>query len=299
MTLPRDEQRWSAYIDGEMSASESAAFDEALLPEEREQLHADIQIETELAELLGTRVACSEKAWRDAMGRVNQHRRAHEPAARKLRRYFFRLAPLAALGAAAVLVLVFRAPIPDVQFLSLTDEDVSALATPPQVSESVEKARNFLAERAVHVDLDPLNLLDTATTPYALLKPQDCKYRGELVVELLFRCADDGPAKVVIARRGGPAAGEIGRSLAQGKVRAARTVGNFLIALIGKSAPKDLIGIVDDPGMRGAPPSEYVEQDGGENSESLWVDTEDPDSEPSVTPEVTQIPLADEPESIV
>ena len=219
MRYSSEDGRWSAYIDGELNATESARFDEGLEASERELLQADMEFESELADVLGSHVECSRNAWKEAMGRVRQYDLAHESAAAKIRRYVIRLTPLAALAAAVILAVVFLTPEPEAAFLSLTDEDVAALEVKSQEYDSVPEVRDFLERRAVQVSLDPYNFLNEDTAPYVLVGACENQYKGELVMELLFRCMD-GPAKVVIVRKAGVAAGEIGRALANGTVRA-------------------------------------------------------------------------------
>lgn len=294
MTNPYEDPRWSAYLDGELSASESARFDESLDELEREQLQTEMEFQSELADVLGARVECSRNAWKQAMTMVRQYDYAHESSFAKMRRYALRLTPLAVLAAGIILAVVFFTPEPQAAFLSLTDEDVAALEVKSQEYDSVAEVRDFLEQRAVQVALDPYNSLDADTTPYVLKGACENQYKGEPVMELLFKCMD-GPAKVVIVRKSGSAASQIGRALADGTVKASRTVGDVIIAVVGQSAPRDLDRIVDDPFMH----TETVEQPAEEQPQTQPA-TEEPTDTQVNEPEPIQVPFpTDEPESLV
>lgn len=262
-----DDPRWSAYMDGEMSASESASFDSGLSPNERERLLAEMDFESELGEVLGVPVECPREAWSEAMARVRHHDLSHASIGERMWRYALRLAPVAGIAALLLLGFFFVAPEPEPAFLSLNEKDVASFETKNAECDSVAEVRDFLSRRAVQVSLDPYNSLNESSTPYELVGACENDYRGELVMELLFRCSD-GPAKVVIVRKAGSAAGEIGRALAAGTVRASRTVGDVIIAVVGQGAPRDLDRIVDDPNAH----SESSTNDGESDKDRVQSD---------------------------
>lgn len=242
-----DEKIEWAYLDGELSTAEAANFDRSLSEEERERLTAEMQVENLLTERLSQRITCPNDVWLRSIAQIAKPQRVRR--IRFWRRLAYGVLPLTA---AAVLVILFalpwgkpnNSPIP--RFLLLPEGDVSALATHTQVSEALSDVRDFLNQRAVQVSFDPSNLLDSKEAPYMLLGACESQFEGESLVELLFSCGEH-PAKVVIVRQAGPAADEVGKAIAQGRIRASRPVGNVLIAVVGEHAPADLLSVIADP----------------------------------------------------
>ena len=57
------ERLWSAYLDGELTAAEAAAYEESLTDDERTRLALEKQVEAHLAERLSRAVACPDGVW--------------------------------------------------------------------------------------------------------------------------------------------------------------------------------------------------------------------------------------------
>jgi len=257
MDISDGKMEW-AYLDGELSAAEAADFDRSLSEEERERLASEMQLEALLAERLSDTIVCPNHVWVDATARIKKVQR--RPRIRFWRRLTYGLIPLTAAALLLVILVLHRAqptdsPVP--QFLLLPEGDVSALAAHAQVSEAPSDVRDFLNQRAVQVSFDPANLLDSQETPYMLLGACENEFEGETLIELLFSCGEY-PAKVVIVRQSGPAAEEVGKAIARGKVRASRPVGNSLIAVVGANAPADLLSFIAEPWID-IPPEESQE----------------------------------------
>ena len=98
----------------------------------------------------------------------------------------------------------------------------------------------------MNIAFDPADSLAAEGAPYRLLSAHGAEYVGEEVVELMFYCGDQ-PAKMIIVNAGGNAAREIDRAVAKGRIRAARPVGNWMIALVGPQAPDDLLSLIREP----------------------------------------------------
>jgi hypothetical protein len=293
---PQDELWW-AFLDGGMSPAEAAKFDQALTPEDRERMTGDLNLETELAEVLGAPVSCPKDAWKTALRLVRaQKRTARPPRGAWSRRLLKASLPLAAVLAISLAVYFGREPQPQPLFLTLGERDASALAADSQVSEGVQGVRAFMTERALPVELDPAGSFDGENAQYRLLGAREDKFSGELIIQLLFDC-DGEPAKVVITRKAGRAAAEIGKALAAGTIRASRSIDGVVIAVVGAGAPRDLIHVLGDDWPVPAPnadqvPDQMAEDQGAPIQES---DQEAPQpTGPEPQPEAAPVPPGEE-----
>lgn len=241
----RDEFWW-AFLDGEMTSAESAQFDQSAAPEVRERLSGDLSMETELSEIFSAPVVCPKATWKAAVMRVQKQARAEERPARRLLRHAWLALPLAAMILMAVYASMAKPnQPPQPLFLSLKGQDITAVAAKSQVSDGITGVRAFMEQMALPVVLNPADDLDGQNAPYRLLGIRADQYRDERVVELLFDCEGE-PASLIIVQKGGNAAWEIGKALAIGAVRASRSIGGVVVAVIGANAPRDLIHVVDD-----------------------------------------------------
>ena len=59
----------SAYLDGELSASESARFDESLTPGQRERLAGEMRFESAMSETLSKGASCPDALWLRTLAR--------------------------------------------------------------------------------------------------------------------------------------------------------------------------------------------------------------------------------------
>ena len=63
MRMDEREKLWMAYLDGEMTSTEAAAFDASLTPEERARLAGEMRLESGLAAALQGDVVCPDAVW--------------------------------------------------------------------------------------------------------------------------------------------------------------------------------------------------------------------------------------------
>jgi hypothetical protein len=247
-----DEMKW-ACLDGELTTAESAELARSLLPEQWRELEGEMRLESGIAEALGAPAPCPADVWQAARDRVCRAEREHAKRGGWRALYL----SMAGLAAAAMLAMgVFgvmwdrgrpkETPVERAEFLFLPEADVPSLAALSQISGAVPDARAFLQEKAVQVAFDPMGILDDESSPYKLLGAREDVFHGERVIQLFFD-HDGSPAKIVIADVGGAAAAEIGKALAGGNVRASRSVGNVLAAVVGQRGSRDLLAFFEDP----------------------------------------------------
>lgn len=80
--LPERDELWMAYLDGEMSAMEAAAFDATLNDSERAAAEMEIRVETALGARISAPVPCPGDVWADLKAKVGarapRHRRWYD-----------------------------------------------------------------------------------------------------------------------------------------------------------------------------------------------------------------------------
>jgi len=228
------EQLWSAYLDGELSASESARFDASLSQHDRERLAAEMQFESAMADVLGKTAGCPDEVWRRTIAKVE--------GTSQRRSYGRRKWIPAALGIAAALAVVVAsvfAPhsksLPE--FVALNTElPESAIAG------ELPKAQAFLSARGVDIRLRPIegdSLKDHEGT--RILGYREARYGQEAVYELYYNCCGK-PLKVALAKKGGAAAALLEKTLdGSNGIQSTRDVGEYRVALVGKHHAKELL----------------------------------------------------------
>ncbi len=239
-----DEMEW-AFLDGEMTASESAEFEQTIAPGTRDRLAARLDMENELAETLSTPVECPKAVWQEAVARVRQRQVEERRAQRRPWRYAWLGLPIAATIALCAYIFYPAPAVLQPEFLSMKGKDLTSVAARSQVTDGVTGVRAFMDKMALPVALNPSDDLDGQHAPYRLLGVCAEQYYDESVVQLLFDCSG-APASVVIARSGGSAALAIGKAVAAGTVHDSRSIGGVVVAVVGEHACSDLIGVVND-----------------------------------------------------
>ena len=308
----RDETWWT-YLDGEMTSAESTAFDQSLTPEERQRLDHELRFECDLGEALSARVPCPRDTWAAAKAALKK-------ATREQRRcpHWVRWSLLLGLPAVAGLIIIALGVFPgptesEPAFLALNGKNVAEMEAHSQVADGVAGVRAFMEKCSLPIELDPADPLDGQSTPYKLLGAREDHFRGERVVQLFFDC-EGHAAVLVIARGAGQAADEIGKAFAKGDIRAARAIGDVVVAVVGTDAPRDLIRVVGEnwpapepevtDGTESSPPSDDAEAtapDDGITRESAEAASEPPEAVPPAEagPETPPALTDDVPSTIV
>ena len=242
MNLDREKMR-QAYLDGELSASETAEFEAALTPAEREQIEGEVGLEAGLGEVLSRGAACPDALWRGLETRMAEGRsdkkRNHYPS--------WRLAAAAAAGIVFA-VSLFAPQSKDVASpaVVLAAETVDELARMSLTGPGIEEVETYMRGHHVEVQiLQPAKLgMASMHRGIEILGAREEAVGNDRVVSLLMACCDH-PVKVVFARRGGPAAEAIGKAAAGGgHVQATRAIGAYIAAVVGTHPAHGLLDIV-------------------------------------------------------
>jgi hypothetical protein len=230
---------WSAYLDGQLSASEAARFDESLSQQQREQLACEMQFESAVAEVLGNDAACPDDVWRRTVAQIE--------GAPRHRVYPMRKWLPAVVGIAAAVVMVVAAVViprnSTPPFFLTLNTDEPDFAVPDG---DLGKAQRFLDDRGVAVALrafDAEGLKGHEGT--RILGLREARYGQEPVYELYYECCGK-PMKIALAPKGGAAAAMMDKNFSDPNgIQLTREVGEFRAALVGKHHATALLNHIE------------------------------------------------------
>lgn len=239
-----DDQRdklWNAYLDGELPASEAAAFDQSLTPEDRKRLEGEMAFERACADALSKDAACPNEVWQRTLEALPE---SAAPAPNTLPWYWKPVAALAAAMIVMISLFAIRVNMAPPTFLELTELNVNTLGETNQLNQpTLAELNAFLEDRNFDVALMPPK---RGHHPVRFLGARESSFHNERVVELLFSCCGK-PMKVALIPQGGDAAEAAGKALGDGLVKESRPVGSQLAVLVGRhSSPKLLSYLTDD-----------------------------------------------------
>jgi hypothetical protein len=211
MSTEERNQLWMAYLDGEMTAAEAAAFDATLSPEERTRLDKEKHMEQRLAEQLADGATCPPLLWK----RVQQELAVAEPEARRVRPAPWRwLAPVALAAAATVVIAVaytLYSSRPDLDPYRMQARTTAELAEQRDASAPANETAvaEFLMRHGVPVALGSIEAHNaTHQHQVELLGARSTALENTEGVEVLYACCGF-PARVVIV----PAESKAGAAL--------------------------------------------------------------------------------------
>lgn len=236
---------WSAYLDGELTASEAAAFDSSLSPTERERLQAEVRFETAMGEILGRASGCPADVWDRTIGAISTS------TARPSRETPWR--QFGALAVAAVLMLtagfaVYRSVFALPAFL---DGDLApdALTHLEIASSDVREVNAYLHDHGVTLTLHPFGDGEQFTRPghhtVVLLGASEEEFAGDQVAEIIYECCGK-PIKVIVAPKSGPVGDAVRKAIRMDAVRDYRTIGGYIAVLVGNHPTRGLLELLSD-----------------------------------------------------
>ena len=235
----------SAYLDGELSASEASEFDRVLTESERQRLAGEVVLERALADALAKDAACPDVAWdrlRDSIQAQSQ-RASNGVRGRWRGKALLAAAAVLVVGIAGVFAMVGGERT---DFLRMTERDVAELKEASAVDAvSLAAVNEYVHARGYGIDVVPIVNSEVRHHRRELLGAREHSYRGEKVMELLFDCCGK-PLKVVVAARNGSAARHIAEALARGEIQASRPVGDYVAAVVGRHKAVNLLDLVTE-----------------------------------------------------
>jgi hypothetical protein len=240
MSNERD-KLWSAYIDGELSAAEASKFDQSLTADERARLASEIQLENGIGEILQTDTPCPDPLWKRVEGELYQHDALARQSRRNVLWWAGSVAAILLFAVSAYMYNVRTVAEPPFMRLASCMEEQEKLA---EVS-SPDGVEDLLHRVGISLDLH-MPSPQTWTPAHhhvQLLGAMHSSYHGNPVVVLLFECCKQ-PVNIVLARRGSPAAQQIGTAVSHGKVQMSRPLGIYVAAVIGRHEANDVLTFV-------------------------------------------------------
>ncbi|NUM52644.1 MAG: hypothetical protein HUU46_03270 [Candidatus Hydrogenedentes bacterium] len=240
----------TAYLDGELSAAEAAELDQSLTPEQKVNLAGEIKFERAIGERLAGGAKCPDELWQRTMAAVGAK---VSPVAefRPRRNWKYAVTALAAMLAltmAGLLINYNTTQTPSILAMEkgTTVEMLQALAE--LEGHETDDVNAYFKEHGFDLAMTTADVQIPGDhhTPRVLLGMRPAKNRGEDVMELLFNCCGR-PLKVVVAKKGGETAREIGDAMAEGTIQVSRRVGDYVTALVGRHEALGLLDYLTEP----------------------------------------------------
>lgn len=240
-----DDQRdkmWNAYLDGELPASEAAAFDQSMTPDERKRLEGELAFERSCAEALSRDAKCPEDVWQRTLAALPEGVGA-APVPTTFPWYWKPVAALAAMMVVTISLFAIRVNSAPAEFLGLAELNTRTMQETAQLSTSTLSDLNaYLEDHNLDVALMPF---EAGHHPMRLIGARETNFHNEQIVELLFSCCNK-PVKVVLVPQGGDAAEAVGKALGDSVVKASRPVGSQLAVMVGRHESPKLLSYLTD-----------------------------------------------------
>lgn len=236
------EHLWQAYIDGELSATEAAAFEATLSESERRELTADVQFDRALSGRLSADAACPDAVWAKAQSLVEAELKTVPIAGAQRKGWYWAAGTLAAAASIAFAISLYAptGPIKDSSSVIHAASSLEELTALSEVGPGRDAAQRCLDEKGVDVDLvyeTVLGSMGVHHHPIEIVGAREAMLNGDPVAEVLLGCCGH-PVKLLLARHDSAAAHEIGLAAAQpGDVQATRVVGDYLAAVVAGGHP--------------------------------------------------------------
>ena len=236
-----DRGRWSAYLDGELSAAEAAELEVGLSTSERGRLAGEVRFENALGECLRTG-DCPPPLWSAVRSRLQTS------APRPGRPFWRRTVPgwaaalavcLVVAGVYGVYAVVGRPHA--VTFLAANDAEAVDVGAP--------ETEAFLVDHGLRVALQPVRTLEGHARHAELIGAREMDYDGERVVCVVYVCCGK-PVNLIVAPLGGAADRALQDAFVNGCVQATRHVGNTVAAVVGRHRLPELVNLLQEPPQR-------------------------------------------------
>lgn len=253
MSTHEKEQLWQAYMDGELSATEMANFENSLPPNERELLTSDVQLERGIIDRLSEDDGCPEDVWenvkRSMLAQASDDMDSVEKFAVNRKPWRVGLLTLAA-AAMIAFAISYIAPsniTPGMMSAPtvLAAQTVEELAEQSEVEADRLIIQDFMHENNIDLDLRNENSLPIAQVHSGIHLVGAATKENGAFVELYAGCCSR-PVKIVLAKRDSDAAHALGYATGPNSdVQATRIVGDYLAAVVGDHPAHGLLDIFE------------------------------------------------------
>jgi len=244
MTWEQEDRR-SAWIDGELPTEAVEAFEDSLDPAARERLEREREFDALVMERLEGTERCPDELWERVQGDLWEAGAVAERARFGRGRLMVMALPVAA---AVLLLFALLVPPPTSStptFLQIAEANQPAVSSLSEVDPERQVVEQFIRQQGIGLSLSPVPAEEAESSrPLTLRGARRMIYNGEPVVHLLFTCGGH-PATMVLAKRGGAAEEAILEALQSGRILMAGRLDEYIAAIIGKTdRPGCLMGMI-------------------------------------------------------
>ena len=242
---PKTEQMWQAYIDGEMSATEMAAFEESLSASERQLLASDVKFERALSDRLAEDATCPCDVWertKTLLKSQTENSGDIVPFTRSRYQYYGTIVAAAMITLmVSWLIPAFTGPSAPVILAEGTVDELAALSELNNPSH--EQVQQYMQQNNYKIRLVEINTMRIVQVHSGVKLLGAARSNKNNVIELYFACCGH-PVKIILAERDTPEACDIGHALGQDNdLQDVRLVGNYVAGIVGKHPSVGLLDI--------------------------------------------------------
>lgn len=242
------EEIWMAYLDGELTAAESAEFEAELTPAQRDRLAEERRFENALGDALTSGAGCPDRLWKRIEQQVADAEGPRRSGAVGSPRWSFPL-----VAAAAVLLLLGGSlfflggeSTPDALRMEVSTATAFMAERNPEIGSSESAVSAFLEARSIPVRLQSVRAFNAVHKhEVALLGAGEVAIDGETLPELLFTCCDQ-PTRVILAQTSSRAAERLENAVGKedADVLEVRRFGNYVAAVVSKHRSNQVLNLL-------------------------------------------------------
>ena len=216
-----DDKLWSAYMDGELSASEALEFEKSLTEEQKEQIAAEKKFEGALDKALCKDVSCPDQVWNNVKSTLEKD--SKKPLS-------YRIMPVLALASSIIIAAVIMFTKPDVKRDEFKVINLDKLIKKVQSEPSLEKVEEFLKKSDFAIKINGQKISEDKHD-LKLLGAYKSKLGDNQIATVVFSCCDK-PVKIVIVNTKTEAEKILLEEYEKGNIKATSQIGDYKIGVI-------------------------------------------------------------------
>ena len=247
----KKEQMWQAYVDGELSATEMAAFEETLSASERRLLSSDVQFDRAFNDRLAEDATCPDDVWARTKAlletQVTEAETVELPPDNIVRIRPSRLRDFSMIAAAAIITLMISwvLPVlsPNTAPVTLAEQSVDELAAHSEVEPTPEQIQQYMHQHNYRLRLEEVESLRTVQIHGDVRLLGAARNQERDYGELYVACCQY-PVKIVIAEINTPEAEILAEAMGRpNDLQAIRIVDNYVVGVVSKHPSVGLLDI--------------------------------------------------------
>jgi len=233
-----NDEQWMAYVDGQLSTSEAAAFDSGLSAAEKSRAEQEIRFERAIGEVLTAGPGCPDHLWEELRSKIAPGRKSRWQPFNGMRGFAFAAAASLVVG----LGVLAQAFFGSAGVLDLPPT-VAALQSEATFQPDIAQIQAWLDEQGIDLSVLSVDAMGETRHPMTMLGATLARYRNEEVLELLYNCCGQ-PAKVVLAPENSRVAAELRQGEGRGKVQDSLAVNGYLAAVVSPHRSPELLDLI-------------------------------------------------------